>query len=155
METKIKNFKLRPAVKEDVKLLFEWVNEKGVRENSLHTELITWKTHTQWFAGKMNSLDVSRIFIAEFDGEPVGQIRFDRDAKTVTIAFSLDKNFRGCGFGKTILREGLAEIRKIWKTPGNYVGIVKKVNISSKKIFEAQKFKLVKKDSNFQFVKKY
>ena len=155
METKIKNFKLRPVIKKDIKILFEWVNEKGVRENSLNTALISWKTHTKWFSERMNSPDMSRIFIAEFDGQPVGQIRFDRDKNVVTIAFSLDQNFRGCGFGKTILKEGLAEIRKIWKSPKTFVGIVKKVNISSKKIFEAEKFKLMKKDSFFQFVKKY
>ena len=40
---------LRPVNFDDRKILFEWRNDSFTRKNSLHTEIVNWEKHCQWF----------------------------------------------------------------------------------------------------------
>ena len=56
---------VRKITNKDIKLLFEWVNDPLVIENSLKTiKKIDWPTHKKWFDSKVNNTNV-RIYIFE------------------------------------------------------------------------------------------
>ena len=94
---------LRSAESGDCKLLFSWVNDKEVRDNSILKEKISWDKHTKWFIATMNSKN-SKIFILEFDGCPVGQIRYELQDSEWTIDYSVESKMRGRGFGKICIK---------------------------------------------------
>lgn len=66
---------LRIATNEDMDLLYEWANDRTVRENAFHTEPIPYETHISWFARIMQDED-EILYILEKDNRPIGQIRF-------------------------------------------------------------------------------
>jgi len=100
-----KNLSVRPARADDAELLWHWANDASVRERSFNQELIPWESHTAWFSRRLASPDTQFYLLVE-NGEPVGQIRYDRDARgqTAEISFSIAKEKRGKGFGTEILR---------------------------------------------------
>jgi spore coat polysaccharide biosynthesis predicted glycosyltransferase SpsG/RimJ/RimL family protein N-acetyltransferase len=147
---------LRNANINDAKVLFEWVNDPTVRNNSFKKELIDWDEHISWFTKRLDSPNC-KIFILTFDSVSVGQIRFDigKDG-FASIDYSIIPKYRGRGFGKSIIQLGMNQI----------LGSVKRIearveleNIASNKVFESLGF--VKKkiilinDSFNEFVKEF
>ncbi len=104
---------LRRATREDCDLLFHWRNEKECRENSINTEEVPYETHCAWFEKRMKD-DNTLIFIGMSGEECVGMVRVDVEESTGNISYSIDKKFRGRGFGRSILMEleNEADIRK-------------------------------------------
>ena len=99
----------------DAKLLFDWANDPSVRKTAKNMALITWDTHVKWLQKKLDSLDLTRLFIAmDKDQNLVGQIRFDKDAQTVILDYSICSEYRGKGFGTKILMEGFETISQLW-----------------------------------------
>lgn len=144
-----KLFELKFADIEDAKLLFDWSNDKTVRQNSLNSELIEWEDHVRWLNDKLVSDSI--ILILLYNNIPVGVIRFDNKADYFLINYSIDQKYRGKGFGKKIVESALDKINK-----GSQLrAVVKKENISSIKIFEKLGFKKNSEtdDSVFCFTK--
>ncbi|MDB9783082.1 GNAT family N-acetyltransferase [Winogradskyella sp.] len=107
---------IRKATKRDVELLFEWANDSSLRKFSINTGKIVWNDHVQWFLNKMDSN--SYILIAETElGIPIGQIRLDKDNDYYLIDFYVANEYRGRGYGKLLLRQGMDyvvnEIQKV------------------------------------------
>lgn len=125
---------LRPATIEEAKLLFNWVNDSTVRENSLISEGVKWEDHLNWFENKLNTK--SKIFIMYFDNIPVGQIRFDFIDGYWLIDYSIDKNFRKRGFGKKILELSISKFSK----GAVLKALVKSENLGSLKVFQSLGF---------------
>ena len=97
---------IRKAAKNDVELLFHWANDSSLRKFSINTEKIVWNEHVQWFLSKMDSN--SYILIAETKlGIPIGQIRFDNTNDYYLIDFYIANEYRGRGYGKLLLRQGM------------------------------------------------
>ncbi len=103
-ETQSGNLSIRLAQSDDAELLWNWANDNSVRERSFNQEPIAWQSHLEWFSRRLASPD-ARFYLLLEDGEPVGQIRFDRDAggQAAEISFSIAKEHRGRGFGSEIL----------------------------------------------------
>lgn len=128
------NTTLRLANKNDVELFFNWVNDKLVRQNAINKEKVKWENHITWFKNKILSQD-TYIYILEQDCTPIGQIRFDKEQDGFLIDYSIDKKFRGKGFGQKILIQSL---QKIHEAEGKNITIkatVLKSNIGSQKVF--------------------
>lgn len=102
--------RLRKAIESDTDFLFGLRNEEGVRTLSWDTDPIPYETHRAWIS---RSLANPRriLLIAEVNGIPVGQARYDIDdigaSAEVSIAFLSEH--RGKGFGSEALRRS-AEI---------------------------------------------
>lgn len=143
------NFILREANEDDVKLLFNWVNENEVRANSISQKLISWEDHLKWFNEKINS-PVTKIFILVYNTNPVGQIRIDKKDSRLEIDYSIDKVFRGKGFGKKIVSLLLKKFDK-----DRFRAIVKKENQASVSIFTVLGFTLINSESNEYLVFEY
>ncbi|MCW7490401.1 GNAT family N-acetyltransferase [Leptospira meyeri] len=149
------NLVVRPATDDDCKLLFDWANEPEVRNASFHSEKIEWQEHTSWFLQKLNNPN-SLILIFEVDGEPAGQIRFDKniDENYFLISFLLDEKFRGKSLCRVLIAKGIGYLVTQVQTPIRCVGFVKKENIASQRAFLKNEFLLVSKsDVSLKFEK--
>jgi RimJ/RimL family protein N-acetyltransferase len=95
---------IRPATASDAELLWRWANDASVRERSFNPEPIPWQSHLDWFSRQLNSPGTSFYLLLEA-GDPVGQIRYDRNEEesAAEISFSIAREHRGKGFGTEIL----------------------------------------------------
>ena len=76
--------------------------------------------------------DKSKIFILSLSNREIGQIRFDRlEDSNWLINYSIDKNFRGQGYGSKIVELAINSFKKASK----FTAKVKKSNPASTKVF--------------------
>ena len=104
---------LRNATTEDMSLYFRWANDPEVRSNAINADPISQTTHENWFRARISSPE-SHLFVAELNGRPIGQIRFDTVAgNALQITFSVDKSYRGKGLGQQMLTIGLKKMKSL------------------------------------------
>lgn len=123
--------KLRPVTAEDKELLFTWANDKATRASSVNRHTITKEEHEQWFHAHFNS-ENCHMFIYEYDGEAVGQVRVNIEGRSGEIGYSVAPNHRGQGHGRNILQ--LVEQYEYGKLD-KLVAKVRKTNIASQYAF--------------------
>lgn len=141
------SLRLRAADRDDAELLWKWSNDEATRVASFRSDPIPWDTHCQWLDRKLASND-SRIWIAESDSQPVGQVRYDRLSNEAEIDISVAASFRGQGLGTAILT--LSAPRACCELGLNkLVAIVKSSNHASLTAFEHAGFRLVEKVTRF------
>ena len=97
---------LRKAKRSDALIYFEWANDPSVRANSFQTEPILLENHMKWFNSRLTS-ESTYLFIAEYEGIPCGQIRFDIIDDKAFVALSIPSNYRGKKLGTTLIRKGM------------------------------------------------
>lgn len=130
--------KLRPTTIEDLELYWHWVNDPVVRQNSINQAVVPLEDHQRWFQSRL-AADSTVMYVAQLNGKPVGQIRFDRNADDQwMIGFSIDESFRGCGLGTPLIDLGVKEIRKHSSLP--IVALVKNANQASLACFVSNGF---------------
>ncbi len=145
----LEKIQFRKAEQSDCELLWHWANDPKVRKASFNSIPISWEDHTQWFAIKLKGSECY-IFIAENEkGTPIGQIRFEINNYTASIGYSVQHDYRGLGFGETILREGIQKIVGYMEQPITFQGKVKPENIASQTIFKKVGF-LEVNNENYQ-----
>jgi UDP-2,4-diacetamido-2,4,6-trideoxy-beta-L-altropyranose hydrolase len=100
---------VRPANPDDLYQFFLWANDPDVRAQSIHGQRISFESHQEWFAGRLNSSD-SHLFVMQAGELPVGQIRFDREGNEERIDYSIDKYFRGRGWASRLVALGMSQV---------------------------------------------
>lgn len=70
--------RLRPATITDETVYYNWANEHEVRQQSFSKGLITWSEHQCWFRKRLQSPKALLLVLADINGLPLGQIRFER-----------------------------------------------------------------------------
>ena len=95
--------KLRPVNDSDCRLLWEWVNDPTVREQSFSSGPIPWDEHVAWFAGKRQDKNCHHFIVLNAEGEAVAQVRFDIDEEA-EVGVSVDTRYRGRGYGAKALK---------------------------------------------------
>lgn len=114
---------------------FKWANDCDVRKYSFNTENIQYEDHVKWFNNKIN--DPNCIYFIGIDGDKnIGQIRLDISENSGIISYSIDKEYRGHGYGFQLLQM----LEKYILSNTNFrnfrlIGRVKQENISSVKCF--------------------
>jgi RimJ/RimL family protein N-acetyltransferase len=118
---------LRPATLDDAERLHAWRNETETRRQSIDGAPIPFGQHVEWLRRQLTRADV-RLYVAELESEPVGQVRLDRTAAGAgEISLGLAPEARGRGLGTELIRAGtqaglaelgLARIDAVVK-PGN------------------------------------
>lgn len=131
----MKQYELRKATEGDKELLFQWANDKVVRENSFQSEEIGWNIHKDWFYKQLMQKD-SNIYVYCENQEPIGQIRIKYRENSAEIHYSIAKEFRGQGHGERMLLLAEEKIRKERKEIHFLDAEVKKDNIASRKKLE-------------------
>ena len=136
---------LRPAVPGDARLLWRWANDRTTRAASYNPAPIPWKRHLPWLEKKLATPRRCRIYVAVDErGRPVGQVRFDLEARRrAVVGISVDRARRGKGVGTEILRRGcrkaIADL-----SPRRIAAYVKKDNEASLAAFIRAGFRRVR-----------
>jgi folate-dependent phosphoribosylglycinamide formyltransferase PurN/RimJ/RimL family protein N-acetyltransferase len=148
----------RKAELKDVRLYFNWTNEKLVRSQSFISKPITFEEHNKWFLKKL--LDVNTTMLIFIDGDDnIGQVRIEKFTnKQAKIGISIQRKFRGKKYAVKML--DLAS-NYFFKNNLDFTinAFIKKDNIGSIKSFEKAGYKLLcsitkKKIVSFQYIRK-
>jgi UDP-2,4-diacetamido-2,4,6-trideoxy-beta-L-altropyranose hydrolase len=134
--------RLRRVREEDGRLLWEWANDPAVRAVSFSSEPISWQQHWQWFNSKLSSPDCIFYIAVNLADLPIGQVRFERTGDEATISVSLAANFRGKGFGSSIIRRACRKLLGIWNVKRIHA-YVKTKNQVSLNAFSRAGFKMI------------
>ncbi|MHC2990957.1 glycosyltransferase [Pontibacter sp. HJ8] len=137
---------LREASPDDLLLLFEWANDPEVRSRSFNPEPIPLENHTRWFQARLENPD-TKIYLAEANGIPAAQIRFDVNGATATISYLISAGYRGNGLGHTILLKGVQKLRKQRPDVHLVEGLVQQGHSASIRSFEKAGFDYAQPDA--------
>jgi RimJ/RimL family protein N-acetyltransferase len=131
---------IRSAESKDCGLFWNWVNEEGVRKNSYNSEPVPFENHKKWFEGSLKNEKRLIFVISDFEGVPLGQVRFDIQGTEAEIDLSIDKNYRGFGLASHIICKGALEL--IRKRTNLLVlnAFIKKANSASSAAFRKAGF---------------
>ncbi len=131
---------LRPALREDARLLHKWANQPQVRAMAFSPDPIPWEAHLRWFENRLKDPH-TRIYIAEeADHGPVGQVRFHRiSSRAAGVDVHVRHDLRHQGLGSSLL--GLAAETFFRESPLSEVhALIKAENTASCRAFEKAGF---------------
>jgi UDP-2,4-diacetamido-2,4,6-trideoxy-beta-L-altropyranose hydrolase len=137
-----RELKLRPMRQQDCRLLWKWANDPEVRAAAFSSRAIPWEDHVRWFNSRLQD-PACRILVAlDGAGTPVGQVRFDMHSDEAEIDVSLERQFRGCRYGRLLIAEA---VRKLFRSTGIRVihAHIKHQNARSIAAFEEAGFERV------------
>lgn len=126
---------LRNASWEDVDLLFSWVNDKEVRENSFSQKEISYEEHKKWYENLLQQKNVKQ-YIYMCDDEPVGQVRIEVSGDEAFIGYSISPEKRGMGHGKHMIKLLTKQVKLDFPEVKQLVAKVKFENVASQKVFK-------------------
>lgn len=94
----------RRATERDLDLYHAWANDPAVRAQSFNQEPIPYTTHCAWFRRRLAAPDVLMLVFEDVEtGEPVGQVRIEREGDRAVVGVSIASRYRGQGLAATIL----------------------------------------------------
>lgn len=144
-----KNFTIREGDLADMEILYNWVNDPEVRQNSFNPLPIGLEVHQIWFKNKLKDTNCL-IYIAELNKIPAGMVRFDITAQQATISYLIDQKYRGKGLGTLLLEKGLARLISKKPTIEKAIGFIQETNQASIKAFRKNNFELVKNEPSLK-----
>jgi RimJ/RimL family protein N-acetyltransferase len=103
--------RLRPATPRDAALLLVWRNDPVAVRFSVTGRAVDPDEHASWMASRLAD-PATRLWIAEEDGVPAGQVRVHLEAGTGTVSVAVAPNRRGRGVGSAMLRAMLKEAER-------------------------------------------
>ena len=98
-----KALRLRQVGEDNCRLLWEWANDPDVRAVSFSSEPILWEQHAKWFKSKLNDPRCIFYIAVNSDDVPIGQIRYDTEDNKAVVSISIDRKFRGKGYGSRLI----------------------------------------------------
>lgn len=142
---------LREVEKNDMDLLFEWVNDPEVRNNAFNSEMIPYENHVKWFEIMYQRKDVYMFIMCNEDNTPIGQIRLNTEGENAIIDYSIDGDIRGMGFGANMLWLVIEKIQKEIPDIKRLIGQVKRENAASARAFEKCGFFMEEKEDYIEY----
>jgi len=125
---------MRTAAIRDMLPVLELSNDPDVRTVSFSTGRIKPDVHERWYREKLADEDC--VFLVFYDGETLaGQIRFQISGGEGTNSISAGREYRGRGFGRTMLEQALAYLQKKRPDVGIVKAMVKTENTASMRFF--------------------
>lgn len=125
---------LRPASRNDDRLLFGWRNDLTTRSMFFSSKLVSWENHTDWL-GKVLSDPDERLIVGELEGQPVGVIRLSRVTDSIVISVTVDPQSRGRGVATRLLGECIRSTEE-WLQGIPFVARIKVGNAASVKMVQ-------------------
>ncbi|WP_425806403.1 GNAT family N-acetyltransferase [Desulfitobacterium sp. Sab5] len=129
------NVFLRPVNWSDVDFLYEWANDKLVRNNSFSTAIIPYDEHKRWFENCMADRNTIMYMLCNNELK-IGQIRLNCEEDTAKVNYSVSKEYRGLGYGKIMIHYMEKKILLDRPDIKFIIAFVKSENEASKKVFE-------------------
>lgn len=98
---------LRPATREDSRLLFHWANAPEIRSNSFNAAPITWEEHVAWLDTML--ADPAKVIWLSTEGSvPVASIRFEAEGQRARVSVQVSPDAQGKGIGSRLISEATA-----------------------------------------------
>jgi spore coat polysaccharide biosynthesis predicted glycosyltransferase SpsG len=130
---------LRRAGLDDGELLFRWACDPVVRAASFSGADIAWEDHVRWLKGRLADSSCALFVGTTGAGEPLGTVRFDREASAAVVSTTVDPAWRDRGYGAALIR---AACRAYFASPSadTVEAYVKDDNEPSRRAFLAAGF---------------
>jgi UDP-2,4-diacetamido-2,4,6-trideoxy-beta-L-altropyranose hydrolase len=110
MHMQDQKLRLRAVSEQDCELLWQWANDPEVRARSFASQPIPWNEHVQWFNAKRGASDCRFYIAIDTDDTPIGSIRFDIDHDEAIVSIAIDNQYRGQGYGSTLIDLAVSEL---------------------------------------------
>lgn len=126
---------IRKVIESDCELIWEWANNPAVRSSAFSSDFIPIEEHEKWFYSKVKNQECFLFIGCNGNNQPIGQIRFDMvRTGEVEVDVSIDKAWRGKGYGVQLIKQGILELLK--RSNANIVhSHVKSNNHTSQSVF--------------------
>jgi UDP-2,4-diacetamido-2,4,6-trideoxy-beta-L-altropyranose hydrolase len=111
VERKRPHVTLRAAREDDVTLIRALRNDADAVRFSKSALPVSETEHARWFATALADPRM-RLWVAEENAIPVGQVRVDVDGSTGVFSIAVAAAARGRGLGQAMLRLALAEVER-------------------------------------------
>ena len=134
------DLRIRNLEADDINDLFDWRNNPDVRKNSFNTNPISWDEHNKWFETMNKDLNTTN-YIACWEGNKIGSIRFENKDIAIKVSVMLNPDFIGKGFGSKLIKVGTEKFINKKKINKPIIAEIKKDNIASIKVFQKAGFK--------------
>ena len=132
---------------EDFDILFKWINDEDVIKFSRYGKEMNLEEFNSYFDDR-----IDKLFILEEDLFPIGQICYDLIDNEGIINYCVDKEERGKGYGKELVKYLVAFAKENIEEIDKLSAFVHTNNIPSIKIFESLGFiREVEKDDYIKF----
>ena len=152
------NLSLREVNAKDIDLLYQWANDKTVRQNAFHTEPIPYDDHRMWFARNLADRDVLMYILCQVSEmgqeEPLGQIRLSVEDGTALIDYSIEASRRGQGFGSRMILMAEEKLKNLRADVTYCKAKVKYENPASAKVFEKCGYDRKELENYIEFTKR-
>jgi UDP-2,4-diacetamido-2,4,6-trideoxy-beta-L-altropyranose hydrolase len=118
--------RLRPATPADAKLIFGWRNDPFIVDRGSSRKTVDWRDHLNWLTNVLTDTN-HLVYIALANGEPIGQVRFDRKSKMecVISAYLLERH-TGKGLGVRVIELGCDMTFSLWDVDHIIACVLKK-----------------------------
>lgn len=123
---------LRRCTYSDMDIIYKWINDDEVRNNSFNSDYIEYEVHVKWFNEKINCNN-SYMYIILNNNKEIGTIRLEKHDSKAIISYLISNEYRGKGYGNKVI--DLIKKEAIINNIDILEAIVKKDNIASRKIF--------------------
>lgn len=131
---------LRQANIDDAKKILDWRNDPVVRKNSFNSDVIDWSLHLLWLEEVLKDANRYLFIILNENDVEIGQVRFDTHENEAEISITLDKNFRGRGYGTKSIKYSSEKFLKENKQLQRIIARVKTENKLSLDVFKKAGF---------------
>lgn len=93
---------LRRCTYSDMNIIYKWINDSCVRNNSFNSDYIEYEAHVEWFNEKMNSSN-TYMYIILNNNKEIGTARLEKNNSKATISYLISNEYRGKGYGNKII----------------------------------------------------
>ena len=139
--------RVRTADNKDCEDLFVWRNDEFTRRMSINSDLVDWRTHSQWFNSAL--ADERRVvLICEETGahKKIAVVRFDIDKQSATVSINLAPEERGRGKATSCLQGAIDFLLVNRSDVTQLVAEVREDNQASVRCFANAGFALLSQD---------
>ncbi len=129
---------------DDLSNVFSWRNDPVTRQQSLNSELLSWKEHQDWFEKVLGSEDCCLLMcFSESLQTKIGVVRFDIARDQATVSINLAPTVRGQGLGTHCLSKAVDYFFNRFLTINSLKATVLTGNIASRIVFKKIGFECV------------
>lgn len=144
------NITVRKAKSSDCDLIFKLSSDPYVRSMSISKKEILYRDHIRWFHDVLKDKNIVIYVCETFDGEFIGQIKFNLTEDFAVVSISIDEKFRGKGYGKQALNLAISEFCKNYKYVQSFIAFIYSYNKSSKQLFRSLGFEYESSDKDLE-----
>jgi len=102
--------KLRKVELSDCKKIWLWINDPLVRSVSFDPRPISLECHVGWFSSALIDPNLVYYIAIDKNAKPIGQARFQIEAKEAVISILVDPECRGMSLGSLLIQDATEKI---------------------------------------------